>query len=111
VVVQVEATMESEQLKLLGRSVAPIDGVVADAGAAGLRIFVEDQAAIRSVAHVLADAQGRVKAGGRGPILFCLMDPSLPGEIEIDTQQEFTVTPQIRGAIKSLPGVVEVEEV
>ncbi|MDQ2092389.1 DNA polymerase III subunit alpha [Marimonas arenosa] len=111
VVVTVEATLEADQLKLLGRSVAPIDGIVADAGGVGLKVFVEEQAAIRAVAQVLADAQETVKRAARGPIRFCLMDPGLPGEVEVDAGREFPVTPQVKGAIKSLPGVVEVEEV
>jgi DNA polymerase-3 subunit alpha len=39
-----------------------------------------------------------------------LMDSSLPGEVEIDLGQDFPVTPQIKGAIKSLMGVMEVED-
>jgi DNA polymerase-3 subunit alpha len=111
VVVTVEATMESDQLKLLGRAVAPIDGVVADAGGAGLRIFVNAPGAIAAVADVLAGARKAARNAGRGPIQFCLMDPALPGEVEVDLGAEFPVTPQIRGAIRSLGGVLEVEEI
>ncbi|MWD26340.1 DNA polymerase III subunit alpha [Aquicoccus sp. SCR17] len=111
VVVTVEATMESDQLKLLGRSVAPADVAVADVGAMGLRIFVEEEAAIASVASVLARAREEVKQGGRGPITLCLMDPGLPGEVEIDTGGNYPVNPQIKGALRSLTGVVEVQEV
>ena len=111
VVITVEATLEADQLKLLGRSVVPIDTVVADVGALGLKIFLEDAGAVQSVADVLADAAAKLTTGSRGPILFCLMDHDLPGEVEIDAGAEFPVTPQIRGAIKSLPGVVEVQDV
>ena len=38
VVIGVEATMEAEQLKLLGRSVVPADMAVANAGSSGLRV-------------------------------------------------------------------------
>ena len=110
VVISAEATMESEQLKLLCRSVQPIDSVVADAGAAGLKIFVDDAAAIVSVAKVLENAAQTVTQGGRGPIQFCLMDAALPGEVEVNSGQEFPVNPQIKGAIKSLGGVLMVEE-
>ena len=110
VVVTAEATMESDQLKLLGRAVSPIDGVVADVGAMGLRIFVENEQAIPSVASVLQNAVKSVKTGGRGPIRFCLMGAGLPGEVEIDAGQEYPVNPQIKGAIKSLSGVLTVEE-
>ncbi|MFO7772093.1 MAG: DNA polymerase III subunit alpha [Roseovarius gahaiensis] len=111
VVLTAEATMESDQLKLLGRSVQPIDGVVADAGAVGLRIFVETETAIPSVASVLQGAVHAAKSGGRGPIRFCLMGSGLPGEVEIDAGEDYPVTPQLKGAIKSLSGVLTVEEI
>jgi len=114
IVVQVEATMESDQLKLLGRSVAPIEGVVADAGGAGLRVFLDAPDAITMLAGVLERAGRDLPKGqrvARGPISICLMADGLPGEVEIDCGAEFPVTPQIKGALRSLPGVIEVEEV
>ena len=41
--------MESDQLKLLARGVAPLDTVVADAGGTGLKIFVEAPEALVAV--------------------------------------------------------------
>jgi len=111
VVLQVEATMESEQLKLLARSISPIDNAVADAGSNGLRIFLDDETAIASVATVLEGARRDKVRGGRGPVYFCLLKPDLPGEVEVDIGEEYPVNPQIKGAIKSLNGVIEVEEV
>ena len=111
IVITVEATMESDQLKLLGRSVAAIDAAVADAGSMGLRVFIDGPGAIQAVADVLDGARQAVKAAGKGPVQFCLMDPSLPGEVEVDLGREFPVTPQIKGAIRSLDGVMEVEEI
>ncbi|MCF6444135.1 DNA polymerase III subunit alpha [Nereida sp. MMG025] len=110
VVVTAEATMESDQLKLLARSVAPIDGIVADAGGVGLKVFIEEQQAVSTVATVLNNARETVTQGGKGPIIFCLMSEGLPGEVEVELKDYFPVTPQIKGAIKSLPGVVLVEE-
>ncbi len=111
VIVSVEATMEADQLKLLGRSVGPADAAVADVGGAGLKVFVDAPEAIASVATVLEGAQSAVRNGGRGPVQFCLMDPSLPGEVEVDLGRDFIVNPQIKGAIKSLGGVLEVEDI
>ena len=111
VVVTVEATMEADQLKLLGRSVAPIDVVTADIGGMGLKVFVDAPEAVASVAAVLEGARNAVKTAGRGPVQFCLMAPGLPGEVEIDLGQDFAVNPQIKGAIKSLQGVIEVEDI
>jgi DNA polymerase-3 subunit alpha len=110
VVLQCEATMEADQLKLLGRSVSPIDAVVADAGGAGLRVFIDGPEVIGSVASVLANASGGAVRAGRGPVYFCLMHDDLPGEVELDLGEEFPVNPQIKGAIRSLGGVIEVED-
>ena len=106
----VEATMESDQLKLLGRGVAPIDVAVAQAGSAGLRVFVENAIAINTVATVLEDAQKVVKTAAKGPVQLYLMDPGLPGEVEMDLGQDFAINPEIKGALKSLEGVMDVEE-
>ena len=110
VVISAEATMESDQLKLLCRSVAPIDAAVADAGSLGLKVFIDDISAIATVASVLEGAATAAKRSARGPVQLCLMDPTLPGEVEMELGRDFTVNPQIKGAIKSLEGVQMVEE-
>ncbi|MBO9447215.1 DNA polymerase III subunit alpha [Ruegeria sp. R14_0] len=111
VVLTAEATMEADQLKLLGRSVGPVDSVVAEAGATGLRIFVDQPQVLPTVAKVLEDAAGAAKSASKGPIHLCLLDPGLPGDVEMDLGQEFPINPQIKGAIKSLDGVMSVEEI
>lgn len=103
--------MESEQLKLLARSIVPVDEVVAEVGQVGLRVFIDAAEAASSVASVLERAQGESGRTGRGPVQFCLLSPDLPGEVEIELEGAFPVTPQIKGALKSLPGVVMVEDV
>ncbi len=111
VVLTAEATMEADQLKLLGRSVGPADSLVAEAGATGLRIFVDEAQALPTVAKVLEDAATAAKGAARGPIQLLLLDPSLPGDVEMDLGREFPINPQIKGAIKSLEGVMTVEEI
>jgi DNA polymerase-3 subunit alpha len=110
VLITVEATMESDQLKLLGRGVAPAEQAVADAGAAGLRIYVEAADAIGQIANVLGRAAEQLPKAARGPVHLCLMHEGLPGEVELDLQQQFPVNPEIKGAVKSLSGVLAVEE-
>ena len=111
VVCTVEATMESDQLKLLARGIAPLDTVVADVGGVGLKIFIEAPDAIPAVSEVLQGAAQAAAKAARGPISFCVMGAGLPGEVEIETGQDYPVTPQIKGAIKSLNGVMAVEEI
>ncbi|MEM9524373.1 MAG: DNA polymerase III subunit alpha, partial [Pseudomonadota bacterium] len=110
VMVTAEATMEAEQLKLLCRSVTPIETAVADMAGAGLRVFVNQIDAVPSVAGVLDRAKRANGRKGRGPIVFCLLDPGLPGEVEIHIDEDYPVSSEIKGAIKSLGGVVAVEE-
>jgi DNA polymerase-3 subunit alpha len=111
VVVTAEASMESDQLKLLGRSVAPVDAVAAEAGASNLRIWVNDAQAIGTVAKVLADAKAAAPKTARGEVFLLLQDMGLPGDVEMDLKQVFPINPQIKGALTSLDGVLDVEEV
>ena len=102
--------MDAEQLKLLCRSVQPMDGAVAQLGASGLRVYLDNTAAIDRVATVLREAIRATKNGAKGPISFCLLNESLPGEVDMELGQNFPVTPQIKGALKSLEGVLMVED-
>ncbi len=111
VVVTVEANMDSEQLKLLARSVAPVDTVVADAGGMALRVFVTEAEAAATVASLLEKAATQAKGARPGSVSLCLMHPTLPGEVEVDIGDTVPLNPQIKGALKSLPGVMSVEEV
>ncbi|GFE63384.1 DNA-directed DNA polymerase [Litoreibacter roseus] len=111
VVLTVEATQEAEQLKLLCRGAQPIDGAVTDMGSMGLRIFVDSDAAIPSIASVLERSASDKSIRARGPVSLCLMDPELPGEVEVNLGTSFAVNPKVKGALKSLGGVVMVEEV
>ncbi len=109
VVLTVEANLEGDTLKLLARAVQPIDSVAAGAGSLGLRIHIGSAEAIDSVAALFART-GAEAGRSRGPITFCVADPATGQEIDIAAGQEFPVTPQIKGALKSLAGVVMVEE-
>jgi DNA polymerase-3 subunit alpha len=110
VVVTVEATLESDQLKLLGRSIMPVEQVVAGAGASGLKIYVEGAEVLGQLASVLTRAAEQMPKAARGPIHLCFSHEKLPGEVEMDLQQQFPVTPEIKGAVKSLDGVLAVED-
>jgi len=111
VVMTLEAKFNEGQFDPVGRSVAPIDNVVADAGASGLRIMIDEPAAAKTVADLLAHAATAATTAGKGPVCLRLFNASLPGEVDMDTGMEFPVTPQIKGALKSLDGVLSVEEI
>ncbi|MEL6644384.1 MAG: DNA polymerase III subunit alpha [Pseudomonadota bacterium] len=111
VILGVEATMEAEQLKLLARSATDPDETVSRGGQSSLRVFIDDADAVSLVSSLLDRAKGESGVAGRGPIHLCLMAPDLPGEVDVALGDDFPVNPQIKGALKSLPGVMTVEEV
>ncbi len=110
VVLTVEATMEGESLKLLARGAQPIDEVVADAGAAGLRVRLDAPSALAGLADLIA----QIKTAPRkslGPLMFSVHDARNGGEIEIDAGRMIPVTPALKQQIRALTGVLAVEEV
>jgi DNA polymerase-3 subunit alpha len=109
VVITVEATLEGETLKLLARAVQPIDAVAAEAGGAALRIHLDRAEAAASVASLLA----RVAADGgraRGSITVCVPDTETGREIDVLLPRVWPVSPQVKGALRAMPGVVLVED-
>ena len=111
VVVTCEATLEADQLKLLGRSVAPIDVVAAQAGRTDIRLFLDDISAAAAVKSLLDRAEADGASKSRGSVALCLMAADLPGEVHLELQGDFPVNPQIKSALKSLGGVVTVEDI
>ena len=106
VVLTVEANLEGDTLKLLARAAQPIDQVAADAGAQAIRVHLNRVEAIPSLAALLAKVEGRTKA----QITLCVPDDQ-GREIDLTLPDHYPLTPQIRGAIKAMSGVVLVEEV
>ena len=102
--------MESEQLKLLARSIVPIDSVAAGAGGMGLKVFVDEEAAVFSVKSLLERMTDGKTVRNRGPLTFCVSDRVSGAEYDITPSVDFALNPQIKGAIKLLGGVVMVED-
>ena len=111
IILTVEASFEGEQLKLLCRSVTNIDEAISTDTSHGIKIFVEDKKVLPSIISVLGQASENKKIVSKGPIHLCLIGSGLPGEVELDTGLTCDTSPQIRGAIKSLDGVLDVQEI
>ncbi|AWD21507.1 DNA polymerase III subunit alpha [Fuscovulum blasticum] len=106
VVLTVRADPDGEGVKLLANSVAPIDAVADQAGARPIRIHLNRPEAVTSVANLLGQVEGKTRA----QITLCVADAQ-GREIDLTLPQAYPVTPQIRGAIKAMQGVVLVEEI
>ena len=109
VVLTVEATMEADQLKLLCRKVEPVEGATGGA-VTGLRIIVDRACALDGVSSLLTRLSSDAPGAARADIALCLMAEGLPGEVEIALGEPYPVSPDIRSALRSVPGVVTVEE-
>ena len=109
VVLTVEATLEGDTLKLLARGVQPVDAVADAAGGLALKIYIESAEAPATVKSVLARMTDP-RTRSRGPLTFTVLDAS-GAEYDLTPPDDFPLTPQIKSALKSLPGVLAVEEV
>ena len=101
VVVSVEGVREGEEVRLRLSGVESLEEKAARI-AAGLRIFVEDDRAIRQFPALL-------KNGGRAPVQVVVKTAD-GGEVDILLGERFSVSPQVKGALKALPGVIDVQE-
>ena len=110
VVLTVEATMESDQPKLLARSIVPIDTVVSDLTSSALRVYVNEPQAVSAISTVLEGAKTQKLRGARGPVILTLMTSGDLAEIDIDLSEDFPINPEIKGALRSLDGVMDVVE-
>ncbi|TGD44943.1 DNA polymerase III subunit alpha [Pseudotabrizicola sediminis] len=106
VVLTVKVDPDGDGVKLLANAVQPIDAVADQAGAADLRIHLNRAEAVPSLAALL----GRVEGRNRARITLCVPDDQ-GREIDLILPQPYPVTPQIKGAIKAMQGVVMIEEV
>ena len=102
VVIGVEIDRAGEEVKLRAQTIRSVDEVVKDAGE-GLRVFVEDPASLEPL-------KARLGERGKGLVSLVLMSDG-GREVELRLKGRYRVTPQIRGAVKSIPGVVEVQEI
>lgn len=109
VVLTVEATLEGETLKLLARGVQPIDSVAADAGATSVRVHIDRAEAASAIASLLARIS-KDAARNRGAVVICVPDSATGQEIDLELPGDYPVSPQVKGAIKSMSGVVMVED-
>ncbi|MEM9046365.1 MAG: DNA polymerase III subunit alpha, partial [Pseudomonadota bacterium] len=106
-VLNVEADEEGGRLML--RGVQAAEDVVADAGAMGLKIYIDGPEALQSIkARLQAPAAKRLK--GQGPVHLVFDTPEHESEVEVVLPGRWMLGPEMKGAIKAAPGVAHVEE-
>ena len=111
VLLVLSAEVQGDDVRARIQSAEPLDAAAANLQK-GLRVFLRDGAPIEGVAKRLEASQtgpGRSAQGSaEGEVSMVLMIGQ-GTEVEVRLPGRFKVSPQIAGAIKAVPGVVQVE--
>jgi len=102
--VTVDVRAEEDNLRLTAQRIEPLDGVVAQA-AAGLKVFLAEGDALSPLRGLIAR-----EGGGRGRVTVVVPVPP-QREVEILLPGGFKISPKVRAAVKSLPGIQDVHDV
>jgi DNA polymerase-3 subunit alpha len=107
VLLTLSAELQGDDVRARIQMVEPLDQAAAKF-AKGLRIFLREQAPIESVAKRLEGPGAARSAQDNGEVALVLM-LNEGTEVEVKLPGRFKVSPQIAGAIKAVPGVIEVQ--
>ena len=102
--VTADGRAEEDSVRLTAQRIEPLDSVVAQT-AAGLKVFISAREALPPLSSLI----GR-ETGGKGRVTVVV--PVAPArEVEIALPGGFRISPKVRAAVKSLPGILEVLDV
>jgi DNA polymerase-3 subunit alpha len=101
------AEVQGDEVRARIQSAEPLDAAAANLNK-GLRVFLRDEKPIEALAKRLEPAPRATQANGDGEVSVVLMLKQ-GTEVEVKLPGRFKVSPQIAGAIKAVPGVVQVE--
>ncbi|HKD27711.1 MAG TPA: DNA polymerase III subunit alpha [Xanthobacteraceae bacterium] len=107
VLLQMTAEAQGDEVRARIQSVETLDRAAAKVQK-GLRIFVRDEAPLDAVAKRLDKAGDRGDGEGEVNVIVML---GAGAEVEVKLPGRYKLNPQIAGAIKAVPGVVEVRAV
>ncbi len=102
--VTVDVQRREEDIRLTAQRVEVLEEVASHV-AAGLRIFVGDEAPFDTLAAVFREHGAK----GRGRVSLVLNADDR--EVELELPASYRISPAIRGAIKSIPGVIDVQDI
>jgi DNA polymerase-3 subunit alpha len=96
-----QAGVEGEEVRARIQMAEPLDEAVAK-HQKGMRIFLRDERPIGSV-------QERLKVRGEGEVSLVLILDNGEREVEVKLPGRYQASPQIAGALRAVPGVVDVQ--
>ncbi len=101
------AEVQGDEVRARIQSAEPLDAAAANLHK-GLRVFLRDGAPIEGLAKRLEPVPRATNGDGEVSVVLLLKQGT---EVEVKLPGRFKVSPQIAGAIKAVPGVVQVEAV
>ena len=101
VVLMLQAGVEGEEVRARIGMAEPLEEAIAK-HQKGMRIFLRDERPISSVHE-------RLKARGEGEVSLVLILDEGDREVEVKLPGKYMATPQIAGALRAVPGVVDVQ--
>jgi DNA polymerase-3 subunit alpha len=108
VLLTLTAEAQGEEVRARIQSVEPLDRA-AEKLQKGLRVFLRSDQPIEGVARRLEPAQRAAQDKGDAEISMILILEGGASEVEVKLPGRYKVSPQIAGAIKAVPGVIEVQ--
>jgi DNA polymerase-3 subunit alpha len=101
--IEVDARLEDEQLRLTCQRISSLD-VEASKAAAGIRIVIEDDSPIKPLRALMSGE-------GRGRNKVAIVARIAGKEVDLGLKESITMTPKFMGELRTIPGIVEVEEI
>jgi DNA polymerase III subunit alpha len=105
VLLLLSAEVQGDDVRARIQSAEPLDAAAANLHQ-GLRVFLRDDKPIEALAKRLEPAPRAANGDGEVSVVLMLKQGT---EVEVKLPGRFKVSPQIAGAIKAVPGVVQVE--
>ena len=109
VLLQMSAEAQGDEVRARIGGVEPLDRAAVRVQQ-GLRIFVRDEASLDAVASRLEGGNGERWGEAEGEVSLIVMVGG-GAEVEVKLPGRYRVSPQIAGALKAIPGVVDVKAV
>jgi DNA polymerase-3 subunit alpha len=109
VLLTLSAEVQGDDVRARIQMAEPLDQAAAKVSK-GLRIFLRDDAPIESLARRLEGAATGRPGEDNGDVTLVLMLAE-GTEVEVKIPGRFRVSPQIAGAVKAVPGVIDVQTV
>ncbi|MCR9213656.1 MAG: DNA polymerase III subunit alpha [Proteobacteria bacterium] len=104
-VLKVTGNLDNDQPRMTVQSAQRLETLAANI-TDGVRIFVDDDSPIGQVASILKEG-GR----GRGRVALVLNLEQESREVEIDLSSSCNISPEVRQALKFVPGVIDVHDI